>query len=223
MKNLTAFGAVFLAAFALATVAMENTCAGMDCIEGSGVSRQQERKLTAFSMLDVSGVFDVHLIVGSPQQVILTADDNILEHIRTEVRNGTLIVDSKRSICVKTDLRLEIRVPEIKAIEVDGSVTLHAAKITGPSFSLSLDGSSDATVQGSCRRFEVDLLGSTSLEAETLKAAHVSIRVTGSGDASVYASQRLDAKISGVGTVTYSGNPSQINPEIMGVGDLVPR
>jgi hypothetical protein len=174
-------------------------------------------------MIEVNGVFDVHLAIGTPQQVSLSGDDNLLAQIRTEVHNGILTVDSRRSICVKTDLRLDVRVPAIESVAAGGSVSLRAENITGRRFALTLDGSSHARIQGDCRHFEAVLLGATGLEAEGLKAEHVTIQLTGAGEAAVYAAKRLDAKISGVGTVTYAGSPAEIHPEITGVGELIPR
>ena len=51
----------------------------------------------------------------------------------------------------------------------------------------------------------------------------MSIRLEGAGDATVFAAQRLDAAISGAGTVTYAGHPAQVNPDISGLGELIPR
>ena len=123
------------------------TAAGRaDCVEGSGVPHQESRVVKPFTRVAVSGVFEVRLTVGPAQQVVIRGDDNILPHIRSEVRDGTLTVDSDRSICIKTDLRLEIEVPELAGFQSDGTVALNARGIRGKTFQLKLDGSGSANL-----------------------------------------------------------------------------
>ena len=199
------------------------TVAAMDCVEGSGVPRQETRELKAFTRLTVSGVFDVHVEVGPSQRVSIRGDDNILPHIVTEVRDGTLSVGSNRSLCIKTDLRLDITVPELSGFESGGTVSFDARGIHGRRFDLKLDGTGNAKLAGECERFDAAVLGTSDIQALDLSAQRVSIRLEGTGNASVYAGHRLDAVISGVGNITYAGNPSQINPHITGLGELIPR
>ncbi len=194
-----------------------------DCVEGSGVVREEARALQPFSHLAVSGVYQVRVKVGPAQRVRLRGDDNILPHIRTEVHDGKLTVDSDRSLCLKTDLRLEIDVPRLTGLESGGTVDVEADGIHGDRFALKLDGTGNARLSGQCERFEAALMGASELRAEQLRAQTVVVALEGAGSAAVHADQRLDAVISGLGTVTYSGDPEQINPRITGLGELIAR
>ncbi len=195
----------------------------VDCVEGSGVAHQETRVLAPFTRLSVNGVYQMRLKIGPSQRLVIRGDDNILPHILTEVRDGMLTVHCDRSICIKTDLRLEIDVPQLEALESGGAVDLEAAGIHGRRFELKLDGTSNALVSGQCERFEAALLGTSELQAEALRANDVMIRLEGAGNAAVYAGRRLDAVINGLGTVTYAGHPVEINPNISGLGELIPR
>jgi len=46
------------------------------------------------------------------------------------------------------------------------------------------------------------------------------IRVTGAGSVDVYATQQLDAIVSGVGQITYAGDPPVVNKNVSGIGTI---
>jgi hypothetical protein len=52
---------------------------------GNGNVIKQERKVSAFNAIEVSGAFDVYLSLGSAQSVIVEADENLMPLIRTAV------------------------------------------------------------------------------------------------------------------------------------------
>lgn len=218
-RTLTALALVALCVLA----APAAPAAATDCIEGSGTAREENRTVPPFTALAVGGVFDVHLTVGPPQRVTLRGDDNILPHIRTTVSDGKLTVASDRSLCLRTDLRLDIRVPLLTGFESNGTVSLQIDGIQGERFDLSLGGSGEAVLAGRCERFDALLAGTAGLRAGDLEARRVSVRIAGAADAEVFAAERLDASISGMGTVTYAGRPREVNRAITGLGDVVPR
>lgn len=219
-KRISAAGLLAVLVFLAAALP---PAAAMDCIEGSGVAREETRPVAPFTELAVDGVFAVRVLVGPSQQVAIRGDDNILPYIRTTVRNGRLSVSSDRSLCIRTDLRLEIHVPSLTAFASNGTVDLTVTGIHGPRFSLTLGGSGAAALSGRCERFEALLAGAGDLEAGELEAGQVSVRLTGAGDASVFAAERLEAAITGMGTITYAGEPDEIHQDISGLGDVVPR
>ena len=222
-KTATIMVRLLAAAAMIVLVHQPLTAGSMDCVEGSGVPHQETRVLAPFTRLSVNGAYEVRLKIGPSQRVAIRGDDNILPHILTEVHDGMLKVHSDRSICIKTDLRLEIDVPQLKGLESRGTVDLEAEGIHGSRFDMKLDGTGNARVAGQCERFEAELLGTSELQAEALRSSDVMIRLEGAGNATVYAARRLDAVINGVGTVTYAGRPVEINPNITGLGELIPR
>ena len=53
---------------------------------GSGNVVKEERKVSSFNAIEVSGAFDVELVQGTAIAVTVEADDNLMDLIRTEVR-----------------------------------------------------------------------------------------------------------------------------------------
>jgi hypothetical protein len=60
-------------------------------------------------------------------------------------------------------------------------------------------------------------LGSGDYQAEDLESKEVKINVMGSGSAIVNVSEKLDAEISGIGSVEYIGDPT-VKQNLSGVG-----
>jgi hypothetical protein len=46
------------------------------------------------------------------------------------------------------------------------------------------------------------------------------VTVTGAGHVNVYATRRLDATVSGVGQITYDGDPPEVNRKVSGIGSI---
>src|ERR1700744_343544 len=63
--------------------------------EETAIAKIEDRHLSGFNALDLAGSFDVYVTQGSTESVKVEAPDNIIDHIITEVNNGTLRVYNK--------------------------------------------------------------------------------------------------------------------------------
>jgi hypothetical protein len=190
---------------------------------GSGTSATETREVEAFERIDLSGAFTVviHVDPSAPRKLTLTADDNLLELIRTRVDGAELEIGMAPStkIVTKTQIRVEIWTPSLTGIEASGATKLEVAGLHGERFVLDASGASDATLGGAVDRLEVDMSGAGKLDARALAAKQVEIDLSGAGGAMVSASETLDVDISGAGKVTYYGSPT-ISQDISGAGKL---
>ena len=73
---------------------------------GSGNVIREERKVSSFNGIEVSGAYDIKLIQGTANSVIIEADDNLMDLIRTEVRGSTLVIDNKKPIAHSKSLKV---------------------------------------------------------------------------------------------------------------------
>src|SRR5579864_5246532 len=80
------------------TISILSSCR-FNCVHGSGNQISETRKMGDFSRISISGGFKVVLKQDSSMVLKITADDNILKYIKTEVEDGRLEVYSKRSLC----------------------------------------------------------------------------------------------------------------------------
>jgi hypothetical protein len=206
----------------------------------------QDRHLSGFSSIDVSGSFDVFISQGSTESVKVEAERNDMDKIVTEVKNGVLHIDNKRSMGGmswdwgnrKRIVRVVVR--NINALNVNGSGDvaftdgLHVkslsmmvrgsgdvdGRIEAETLECGLSGSGDVLLSGSADNVTIKSSGSGDLDARKLQTVNTAVKSSGSGDTAVNASQRVDAKLSGSGDISYTGTAKQVSTSKTGSGDI---
>jgi len=71
----------------------------INCTQGSGKQVSETRSVGDFTGVEVSGGYKVVLKQDSVSSIKISADDNVMQYIKTEVSNGKLKIHSSRSIC----------------------------------------------------------------------------------------------------------------------------
>jgi Putative auto-transporter adhesin, head GIN domain len=187
------------------------------CADGPRTT--QTREVGDFTRIDNRDSVDVRLYVGEPQQVRVRAGENVIDDVRTVVRDGTLELTFDHDGFGGSDVVVEVSVPELAAIEASGSGDIDADGIDADAFELRSDGSADITLEGTAGRLVVDLDGSGEADLAGLAAREARVLVDGSGDAEVRATEELDVTVDGSGDVRYHGDP-ELTEHVDGSGDL---
>jgi len=196
----------------------------VETIRGSGIAVTEERTVADFTSIEVGGSSDVVVQVGSEARVEVTADDNLIGHVRTRVENGTLVIDtSNGSYSFREGPDIKVSVPSLTGITLGGSCDTKVSGVEAESFQAHVAGSADLTVKGTTQDLETSVSGSGTLNLFELEARNVTVRVSGSGDANVSALESLDAKVSGSGDVRYRGDPPRTNTSVSGSGTVTRR
>ena len=207
-------------------------------VAGSGVVRTETRTVPAFERVDVGGEYDVVVRVGATRSVVIEGDDNLLPLIRTEVRQGTLHIESEDDLRPRNEIRIVIGIETLRGIHSGGSSEVAVRDVRSPSFDASVAGSSELSatgdfgdlstsisgsgeihMQGSADAIDGDVSGSGELDLLEVLARSARVKVSGSGGATVNVSERLDASVSGSGDVRYAGRPS-VNADVSGSGSV---
>ncbi|WP_047414310.1 head GIN domain-containing protein [Cellulophaga sp. Hel_I_12] len=237
MKNL---------ALATLTLLLFTSCSAQwgNKIKGNGNITTIKRSVGNYDALDMTGFFDVEFIDGKEGAISLTGEENLLAYIVTEVKDGKLILKTKKGYNLQTSKRagIKITVPveEINAVYLSGSGDISSrTTLKSDSFSTTISGSGDITldllvlalkttisgsgdidVSGTAERFEVSISGSGDIDAFNLKAKEVSVQISGSGDVDVTATENFKARVSGSGDINYRGNPSKVDTKSSGSGSI---
>jgi hypothetical protein len=211
-------------------------------VNGNGHVTTEDRPATNFTGVQLSSSYDVYLTEGSNFSVKVEGEDNILPYVRTEVRNGTLEIETRDNVWLNThrDVKIYVTAPSYEKIYLTGSGDISsqtkltsaskmALDLTGsgnlkvvldaPEVKADVTGSGDMELQGDTKKFDSKISGSGNINAQELKAEESSVHITGSGDARVYCSVKLQANITGSGDVYYKGNGA-VNSNITGSGEV---
>ncbi|MDL2215435.1 DUF2807 domain-containing protein [Dysgonomonas sp. OttesenSCG-928-M03] len=106
------------------------------------------------------------------------------------------------------------------SLSIVGSGGVKADKLRCSNLRLAMSGSGSVSLGGEAYQSNIRLSGSGNIDALSLKTKGTNCKVSGSGEARVYASELLDAHISGSGGIRYKGSPSKINQKVSGSGKI---
>lgn len=208
-------------------------------IDGNGNVIKEERTVTSFNKIDISGGFEVILNQGKEEKLELEVDENLLELITTETKNNNLIIKSDKSIGDAKSLKLYITVVNLEDIDVSGAVELTNKgtfegeileigvsgagdidlKLEVEELKMDMSGASETNLAGKAHHFEIEISGAGELNAEKLKTRNAIIDISGAGSAIVHAKKTLNIEVSGAGSVKYKGNP-KVSKDISGAGSV---
>ncbi|WP_455382619.1 head GIN domain-containing protein [Salinispira pacifica] len=196
-------------------------------ISGSGTVGTEVRELSGFTGVTIAGSGQSHITPGSSFRVEVTADQNLLRYVTTEVRNGVLVLGMKPGITVRRITRLEYRIsmPTLAAATIKGSGSISLdSRAEGDRLALSIEGSGsitadvdvktlvatisgsgDITVNGKATGQQIKVAGSGSVDNRGVSSKTVDVNIGGSGDVWVTCEEKLDANIAGSGNLYYRG------------------
>ncbi|MEJ2661225.1 MAG: DUF2807 domain-containing protein [Desulfobacteraceae bacterium] len=189
-----------------------------DCVDEVGGQKTEKRIVGAFDSVDIKGSFAFIISCGDDYGLEITCNRNLLPYISAEVKNRTLSVYAKKSICTTRGIQIIITAPGIRSIDASGSNDISVKGVDNQGIAIGLDGAGKLNISGMTKKFKAHLAGSNHLDAKNLHSAKSSITIAGSSEASVYASEVLDINISGVGKITYYGTPKTVLKNISGIG-----
>jgi Putative auto-transporter adhesin, head GIN domain len=194
-------------------------------IEGSGVLASEPRDVSPFTGVSLLGQGRVQVEIGEPQSITVHTDDNLLEHVLTEVEDGTLEIrqSDDTSIEPRAGLTIEIRVPTLEAASVGGAGSITVGGLQVAAFTATVSGSGDIEASGTATRVLAEVSGSGDLRLDRLAAREVDADISGAGSIDVDAADSLHASVSGAGRIRYSGDPPQVETDVSGAGRIKAR
>lgn len=213
--------------------------------KGNGSLITKERSIENFDALKVAGSFDVELTSSKKNLLSIYADENLIDDIITEVKNGTLIIRSKKNSYFKTSnwksIKIKIPLVALTSAQLSGSGKIHSQEIVQSNrlnTSLSgsgkivltvateqlksqLSGSGKIQIKGKAQAVAAKLSGSGSIRLQEVKAKDAEATLAGSGSIYLSCSNDLDATVAGSGRIRYFGEPGgKIHTKVAGSGSI---
>lgn len=224
--------------FAL-TLFAQPAAAQRNQIKGEGELVSQNRNVSGFKGISVSGGFAVEITQGNQESLRLEAQENLLSNIRTEVKNGVLHIYNEDNVSTNKGMKAYITVRELNKVDISGGV-----KVTGKStfranaFDLDMSGGSKVTLALNAKKLRADMSGASKVElsgqadevvmnmsgastvnASDLQARSVRVGASGASKVKVAAKENLHVSASGASKVEYNGNPS-VTKDVSGASKI---
>jgi hypothetical protein len=184
----------------------------------------EARNLPPFSSITLNGVSTVRIHRG-PQAIRITMEPNLLDRYETKVRGGRLVMGFKWGIANLWALRglkrceVDISVPELDHIEVNGAGTLIVDEFAYRKLGLEVNGSGSVELKGSASELRVSCTGACKISARNLAANAGWVSMTGSGRVELRVIESLDVSLTGSGELGYWGDP-KVSQKLSGAGSL---
>jgi len=191
--------------------------------QGSGYRTQQQRTLGQFHAIEDHAVCDLTVTDGQPFNVVVEADENLFPQIITEIKDGTLTINLDKSVTSNKPFRVLVSMPKLDKVNCSGVGTITINNVSEPSLSVQQAGAGTVTVQGAADMVDLTLSGVGQADLKQLQAKAATVLLSGTGSAKVNALEMLTAEVSGIGKLTYSGNPPKLQKKVSGLGSIVPE
>lgn len=195
-------------------------------IEGNGNVQRQTRDFASFHTVRVDAPFgvDIDCVESGQPSVFVQADDNILPLISTTLQNGVLTVSLDKEVNANglksKHLKVVVSAPAADKIELLGAGSIQVTNIYRPNCTLELTGVGSIEAAGKTENLAIEAHGVGSISAKHVRAQNARVESHGIGSTSVFASNSLDIDISGIGNLTYYGNPQFVRKSAGGIGSV---
>ena len=208
----------------------------------------ENRKIQNFNAIKVSTGIDLYLTMGNSEEVKIVADDDIIDNLITEVKDGTLRIYMKKTNWFNwgnfnQTRKAYVTVKELEKIDASSgsdvetentlkgeSLEIEASSgsdvnldIVYKNVSLSTSSGSDAKLTGKAKYFEASASSGSDITARNFETEYCKVKASSGSDITVNVSEEITAKASSGADIRYYGNPKIKDTDESSGGDIVHR
>lgn len=213
-------------------------------VRGSGDVVAETRAISDFNKVSLDGIGQLIIAQGRTESLEIEAEDNIMDQLKSEVSDDTLIlgfeeVSWRKRVIPTENIIYRLTVEDLTEIEINGLGDLDLTTLETTSLKLEIDGAGEIkisnlitdnlevningaariSISGEVTSQSVKINGTGSYGAEDLLSQSTAIEIDGLGDAKVWVIETLDISIDGGGNVDYYGSPI-VSQDVNGLGEI---
>lgn len=193
-------------------------------IEESGKVITKEYKLKPFEEVHMRCVGAVEIIQDEKKSgtVELTAPENYIELYKFENNADELEINfAKQHVNIHTqNVKIKVYTNDLLALKNSGASSIKMDSLDTDKIDIVNSGVGSITIGGLADNVKLQNSGVGSINAEKLKALNVKANVSGVGSITCYASEKIEGRVSGVGSLKYAGSPKHKDTKRTGVGSI---
>lgn len=212
-------------------------------LSGSGNRVQEERPVSGVTSVEVSIPAEVTIQTGAQESLTITADDNLLPFIQTEVRGDTLVIDARPgyNLSFGQPVTIMLTISSLRELQVSSSGHVYVKPLQTDELRLRLSSSGDVEIEaiqageiearlsssgnvrisGVASELDLDVSSSGEFIASDLQVASARANISSSGEVTLWVTEELEANLSSSGDLAYYGSP-QVRQNVSSSGNLVP-
>ena len=228
--------AYLLAGFILAALALSGCSIGDGrTVHGSGNVVEETRVVSGVTGVNLATIGDLSIEVGDTESFRIEAQDNLMEYIETEVRNGQLRIETQDNVNLRSTRPINyyltvtgldtivissvggIEAPDLEAgrfsITINSTGNLEMGDLEADTLTVNISSTGDVTMgMLNAKTLEVNInitiSSSGKYTAQDLASDEAQVRLNSSGSATIWVRSQLKANLSSSGDLRYRGNPT---------------
>lgn len=213
----------------------------LERVDGTGNVVIKTRNVSSnFTSISASRGLEVILEQASETKVTVKADNNLQNHIKTEVVDGELRITSDVNIRNAEAKKVYVMLPKLDSFEASSGVsvssknTLHnnaiafssssgssiTVKVNAETVSCESSSGSEIRISGKVKRLETDSSSGSSIDAKELTAKDAIADASSGSSIILNTTQSLAAEASSGSSISYIGTPGNISKKASSGGSV---
>ncbi len=174
-------------------------------VVGSGQLVVEARPIGGVLGVSVSGVGRVVVERTGHESLTITAEDNLLPLLRSEVHGGMLVLGTVAGVSLSPSREIvyHLTVRDLNDIEVSGAAEVYAEGMNTSFLGVSISGAGWVETAGYAEEQHIEISGDGTYLGDYLASRRATVQVSGTGTAVVRVSEFLDAQVSGAGLIEF--------------------
>jgi Putative auto-transporter adhesin, head GIN domain len=199
-------------------------------ITGDGNVVSEMREIPSFNAIKASAGLNVNVRFGEERSEIeVLADENLHEHIKTEVSNGVLKIYTRKNIRKARSKDIYVYAGDINELDVSSAAQIIGENIliadkldivasSAGKIGLELDcsyvevnvsSSAAVLLAGRTKTFDAEASSAGEIHARDFQTEECKIGVSSAAKAEINVMQSLSADASSAGNIVFTGNPQE--------------
>jgi Putative auto-transporter adhesin, head GIN domain len=193
-------------------------------VRGSGIIKTESRSVNGFSSIVFNSEGKVTVQQTGKESLTINAEDNLLPLLESRVTDRILSIGTVNNTDINPTKPIEfvIEVKSLEGFKMTGVGHIEAKNIQAKHMTIALTGVGGMTIEGAADSLDLNLEGVGGYQGERFKTKQAIVYSEGVGGAVLNVSERLDASVSGVGSIEYIGSP-KVQKSGKGLGQVKQR
>lgn len=188
-------------------------------IRGSGVAATESRDLPEFDRIQLLGFAKLNVEVGKQGPLTITADDNLLAMLATEVDDGLLVIQPDESLEPDVTILIQVPTDSLREVICAGVGEIRLRNLQEKELRLDISGAAEVWADGTVDHLDASVAGAAHLTLADLVARTAGVEVSGVGKIEVHVTELLETTVSGLGWVENQGEAIAVG-HVSGFGSI---
>jgi len=193
-------------------------------IKGNGNITKENRNITDFSEIEVSGAYKVYLTQGNSSTLTIEGDENLMQYVTTKNVDDDLIISSKENINPTNEMIIHLTFNNLNSIDLSGACELigqgQLMNVVANKVDFDFSGASEVKMKGTANKVNFDASGASEIKCFDLIIQDCKVDLSGASEAKLNVAKSLSIDISGASSIVYKGGGKIIKQKTSGASSI---